>query len=100
MHKIAKIQKQIKNWLKYGWIIPIIFSLGMFSLYGILNASTLGIFYGSWLTFILVSLIWWLWTIRIINEMAKTLNEVASVLSDVKKELKSTHDELKNTRQS
>lgn len=92
---LEKIRKQSKLWLLFGWVTPFLFLLAATSIYGITHASVPVVLYVSWAFFIAVSLIWWVWVIKVIHEMASMFTTMLHLVRVINREVSTMHRDLK-----
>lgn len=92
---LEKIRKQSKLWLLFGWVTPFLFLLAATSIYGITHAAVPVVMYVSWAFFIAVSLIWWVWVIKVIHEMTTMFTNMLHLVKLIKMEVNSVQRDLK-----
>ena len=74
--KINKINWHINLWIWYGRLSPILFLIGAFALYQILNTNIPIIFFSAWAIFIATGLIWWAWVIKVLLDMVNMFQDI------------------------
>lgn len=95
---LEKIRKQSKIWLIFGWATPFLFFLAATALYGITHSSVPFILYTSWIFFVVLSLIWWVWIIKVVNEMVTMFTVMLNLIKKINYEINSVRDDIKNYR--
>jgi hypothetical protein len=99
--KINKINWHINLWIWYGRLSPILFLIGAFALYEILNTDIPIIFFSAWAIFIATGIIWWGWVIKVLLDMVNMFHDVSEHVEYIKNSLKEVKEDIKfldNTR--
>jgi len=99
--KINKINWHINLWIWYGRLSPILFLIGAFALYQILNTDIPIIFFSAWAIFIATGIIWWGWVIKVLLDMVNMFHDVSEHVEYIKNSLKEVKEDIKfldNTR--
>ncbi len=98
---------QAKTWKFYGVITPAFFIL-VFISFHLMTENNMNIMIAGWVLFILSCLVWWFWTIRILQslmsgniELYNMIKSLAEDIYEVKTDVKDISKiKKKNTRQS
>jgi len=99
--KINKINWHINLWIWYGRLSPILFLIGAFALYQILNTDIPIIFFSAWAIFIATGIIWWAWVIKVLLDMVNLFIQVSEHVESIQNTIKEVKEDIKfldNTR--
>jgi len=99
--KLNKINWHINLWIWYGRLSPILFLIGAFALYQILNTDIPIIFFSAWAIFIATGIIWWAWVIKVLLDMVNLFIQVSEHVESIQNTIKEVKEDIKfldNTR--
>ena len=99
--KLNKINWHINLWIWYGRLSPILFLIGAFALYQILNTDVPLIFFSAWTIFVATGIVWWGWVIKVLLDMVNMFHDVSEHVEHIKNSIKEVKEDIKfldNTR--
>jgi len=99
--KLNKINWHLNLWIWYGRLSPILFLIGAFALYQILNTDVPFIFFTAWTIFVATGIVWWAWVIKVLLDMVSMFHDVSEHVQHIQNSLKEVKEDIKfldNTR--
>jgi cobalamin biosynthesis protein CobD/CbiB len=99
--KLNKINWHLNLWIWYGRLSPILFLIGAFALYQILNTDVPFIFFTAWTIFVATGIVWWSWVIKVLLDMVSMFHDISEHVQHIQNSLKEVKEDIKfldNTR--
>jgi len=94
--QLNQINWHIKLWLWYGRLSPILFLIGAFALYEIINTDIPLIFYTAWTLFVATGIIWWAWVIKVLLDMVNLFIQVSDHVESIQQTIKEVKEDVKS----
>jgi hypothetical protein len=94
--KLSQINWHITLWLWYGRLSPILFLIGAFALYEIINTDIPLIFYAAWTLFVMTGIIWWAWVIKVLLDMVNLFIQVSEHVESIQQTIKEVKEDVKS----